>query len=197
MVSRRGSALEALKIYSDEIGSMELTDILHCIRVANLAFEVCNVMKVGARKREEIYISAMLHDLGKSLIDKEILNKKTELNQYEWNDIKLHPEFGGMLASSSGLSIDIVENIIYHHENYDGTGYPRKIRGEEIPMGAAIIRICDTYDAMRMERPYKRAFSHDDAINEIKKEKYKYNPEIFTAFLRINFKIKFNGFYSF
>lgn len=197
MVSRRGSALEALKIYSDEMGSMELTDILHCIRVANLAFEVCNVMKMETRKREEIYISAMLHDLGKSLIDKEILNKKTELNQYEWNVMKLHPEFGGMLASSSGLNMNIVKNIIYHHENYDGTGYPRKIRGDEIPVGAAIIRICDTYDAMRMERPYKRALSHDEAINEIKIEKYKYNPKVLIAFLRINFKIKFNGVYSF
>lgn len=180
--------MEAFKLEYDNTKSMQLPDLLHCMRVAKLALEVCCIMKISGRKREEIYMAAMLHDIGKSLVDKGILNKKSRLENNEWNIIKLHSEFGAMLASTTGLDSAIIKNIIYHHENYDGTGYPRKIKGEKIPIGAAIIRVCDTYDALRMQRPYKKSFSHEEAIKEIKMEKQKYHPKVLTAFLKIDFE---------
>lgn len=179
--------MEALKLEYDKDKAMQLPDILHCIRVAKLAFEVCCALKIRAKKREEVYIAAMLHDVGKSLIDRDILNKEAKLENNEWNMIKLHSEFGAMLASTTGLNSAIIKNIIYHHENYDGTGYPRKIKGDQIPIGAAIIRVCDTYDALRMQRPYKRAFTHEEAIKEIQGEKEKYHPGVLTAFVKVDF----------
>ncbi len=177
-----------LKLETDNTKAMQLPDLLHCYRVANLVFTLCIKLGIENKVREEMFIAATLHDVGKSMISKDILNKPGKLNSTEWNAIKHHAELGGVIASNMNQNLSIVKSIVHHHENYDGTGYPRQLQGEEIPLGASIIRVCDTYDALRMKRPYKKAFSHEEALNEMKNEKEKYHPKVFNSFISMNFE---------
>ena len=180
--------MEALNIEINNKKVMQMPDLMHCFRVAHLASALCDKMQFNPKLKQEIYISAVLHDIGKSMIDKELLNKNKSLTVVEWNEIKYHPEIGGIIACNMGQDPLVVKNIVHHHENYDGSGYPRRLKGNGIAIGAQIIRICDTYDALRMERPYKRSFSHEEALEEILSEKEKYNPIFLESFLKQDFR---------
>lgn len=171
--------------------SMQLPDLLHCFRVASLSLELCDKLGICGKIREGVYIAAILHDIGKAMINIDTLNKEGPLNSEEWREIKYHAELGGIIASNMGHSPEVIKSIIHHHENFDGSGYPRKIKGNKISLGAQIIRICDSYDALRMERPYKRSLTHEAAIEKIMQEKEKYNQMFLHAFLSLDFsKIK-------
>lgn len=180
--------MEALKKHINNSKVMQLPDIFHSARVARLTIKICEAMGITDKKKDDIVIAAILHDIGKSMVDKEILNKPGKLDNKEWQFMKLHSEFGAAIATVMGLSADIVKNILYHHENRNGTGYPKKTTGNSIPIGAAIIRVCDSYDAMRTTRPYKKGYSHDEAINELIKDKDKYNPKVLKHFLSMDFE---------
>ncbi len=183
--------MEAYRIEMNNSKVIQLPDILHCFRVAYLSEALCKALNLNNKLIKEVFISALLHDIGKSMVDLSVLNKDERLTQVEWNSIKYHAEIGGVIAANMGQPPAIVKNIVHHHENYDGSGYPRKLKGSCISIGAQIIRICDTYDALRMQRSYKRAFSHEEALQEMLKERGKYNPIFLESFLSIEFdKIK-------
>ena len=110
-----------------------------------------------------------LHDIGKVAIPKEILQKKESLTLEEWERVKRHPELGFKIANSTPKLSQIAEGILNHHERWDGTGYPQGIAKEEIPLLARIISIVDAYDVMISGRPYKKAMSKAQAVEELKK----------------------------
>lgn len=181
--------MESLKLQNsimDNSKVLQIPDLLHGIRVAKLVALICREMQISGKEREEIIISAALHDIGKSMVDREILNKPGKLNNMEWQFMKLHPEFGAAIASKMKLGSNICKNILYHHEDYNGEGYPKRIKGSDIPLGASIIRICDSYDAMRTTRSYKKGFTHDEAVNELLKTRDKYNPSLLNVFLKLD-----------
>ena len=129
---------------------------------------------------------SVLHDIGKIAIDDQILNKPGKLNNEEWENIKRHPEIGYRILSSSPEYIQIAEDILYHHERYDGKGYPRGLKGEEIPIRARIITIADSFDAMISDRPYRKALSKQEALNEIKKcAGTQFDPKIAELFIEL------------
>lgn len=136
-----------------------------------------------------------MHDIGKSKIDLSILNKPGKLNNNEWNQIKLHPKYGAAIALMMGYNVNIAQNIFYHHENVDGTGYPKGLKEEKIPLGASIIRICDSYDAMRSVRPYNRVMTHTEALEELVKENNIYRKEILDKFINLDLSI-FQKYYK-
>lgn len=103
-------------------------------------------------------------------------------------EIKLHPKYGAAIALMIGYSVNIAQNILYHHENIDGTGYPKGLKGDDIPLGASIIRICDSYDAMRSIRPYNRVMTHVEALEELIEKKNEYREDILDKFLKLDFK---------
>ncbi|PKK92817.1 MAG: histidine kinase, partial [Tenericutes bacterium HGW-Tenericutes-6] len=102
-------------------------------------------------------------------IDDAILNKPGKLDDREWEIIKKHPEIGYRILASSPEYSEIALDILSHHERYDGKGYPRGIKGEDIPIRARIITVADSYDAMVSERPYRKPLTHEEAIEEIKR----------------------------
>jgi HD-GYP domain-containing protein (c-di-GMP phosphodiesterase class II) len=104
-----------------------------------------------------------LHDIGKITIEKKILSKSGELTAKEWEAIKKHPENGYKIASSSEEFAPVAEEIYTHHESWDGTGYPRSLKGKEIPYLARIISIIDAYDVMTNDRPYTKAIPQKEA----------------------------------
>ncbi|WP_339791397.1 HD domain-containing phosphohydrolase [Tissierella sp.] len=161
-------------------------DVFHCFRVAELAFKLCSQLEISNEEKEEIVLSAAMHDIGKSKIDISILNKPGKLNNKEWNEIKLHPKYGAAITQMMGYSVNISQNILYHHENSDGTGYPKGLKDEDILLGAAIIRICDSYDAMRSIRPYNRIMTHTEALQELIKDKRVYREDILDEFIKLD-----------
>lgn len=169
-------------------------DIFHCLRVAELSSKLCDFLKLSNKEKEEIVLSATMHDIGKSMVDIRILYKTEKLNNEEWNQIRLHPKYGAAIAMMMGYGPGIVQNILYHHENCNGTGYPKGIKDDDIPLGAAIIRICDSYDAIRSIRPYKTPMSHKMAIDELVKDKGIYRKDLLNEFLNINFSL-FKNYY--
>ena len=128
-------------------------------------------MAQGSKKRilNLLKLISELHDIGKIAIDDSILNKPGKLNDKEWEVIKKHPEIGYRILSATPEYSKIAQDILSHHERYDGKGYPRGLKGDEIPVRAKIIAIADAFDAMISDRPYRKAMTSSEAIEEIKR----------------------------
>lgn len=156
----------------------------HSKRVSFLCAEIGSLMKL---RREEINLLKLmgnLHDIGKIAIDDAILNKPDKLNADEWEEIKRHPEIGYRILLTSPDYAEIAEDILAHHERWDGLGYPRKLQGKNIPLRARIIAIADAYDAMTSIRPYRKPLSKEEALNEIIKGLgTQFDPELANKFV--------------
>lgn len=179
------SSLEAVNQFNDlETGNH--------IKRLNLYSELL-ANKLGCSKKfyEEIGRVASLHDVGKIGIDRSILKKPGKLTEEEFKVIKEHPEIGYEIIKKSGVSI-MAENIArYHHEKWNGSGYPCGLKGLEIPLEARIVSVVDVYDALRQKRVYKDGFTHEKAIEIIKNESGKsFDPNIVKIFLENEFKFE-------
>ncbi len=129
---------------------------------------------------------AALHDIGKIAVADSIILKPGKLTPEEWELVKKHPEVGYRIAKSSIDLAAIADAILTHHENWDGSGYPEGLKGEEIPLVSRIISIVDAYDAMTNDRPYRKAFTREQAIAEIKRYSgTKYDPKLVEVFIKI------------
>ena len=150
--------------------------------------------------REFVPFASLLHDIGKMFIPKDILNKPASLTSDEFMIIKTHSKLGGDMLNKANETfkqrfkkdsfLKVAADIaMYHHEKWDGSGYPNRLKGEEIPMCARIVAIVDVYDALRSKRVYKDGFSHKKSIEIIKSESDKhFDPIVVDAFLSINHK---------
>ena len=158
----------------------------HSNRVIDLAMQLGKKLKLPNDRMDELILHAKLHDIGKVSIDENILKKKTRLAAKEWKVIKKHSEAGYRIASSSTLLAPIAEYILAQHEWWNGKGYPRKLKGEQIPLISRIVAIIDAYDAMVNERPYKSAKTKKEAIAEIEKfSGIQFDPVIAKEFIEI------------
>jgi response regulator RpfG family c-di-GMP phosphodiesterase len=147
--------------------------------------------EINARLLRDLYDSSVLHDIGKVGIPDYILLKKGFLTEAEFEIMKKHPVIGyeALRKASGDLGSDFFLNmamdiILYHHERWDGAGYPYGLKGEDIPLSARIVSIADVYDALTSRRPYKEAYPHDKAIEIMKTEVGKYDPELFNLFIK-------------
>jgi putative two-component system response regulator len=137
----------------------------HCDRVAVYALMLAVSMGIPKHVQREIKYGSWLHDCGKIGISESILNGNRSLGAEEFETVKQHSMWGAEVAEKAKLS-DIARNIIeYHHERYDGTGYPHGISGEEIPLEARIVAVADVYDALLTDRPYRPGYSHEETIS--------------------------------
>jgi len=132
----------------------------------------------------KLKVAGLLHDIGKIAIDEQILNKPGKLTGQEWDEIKRHPAIGYRILSSSFETLELAECILSHHERWDGTGYPNGLKGELIPRLASIVSLADSYDAMTSERPYRKALSEDQIIEEIRNNAgVQFNPVVARIFI--------------
>lgn len=128
--------------------------------------------------------AAMLHDAGQISIPEEVLKKRGELTGKEYDMLKTHPLKGADILSNFKPLKPIVPIILYHHENYDGSGYPRGLSGQEIPLAARIMALAGTFEAMITDKPYRKAISVDAAVKEIRKSSGKqFDPKVVDAFV--------------
>jgi HD-GYP domain-containing protein (c-di-GMP phosphodiesterase class II) len=155
----------------------------HSERVAEFAEATARVLGLPDEECDLIYQSGRLHDIGKLTIRAEELNKPAGLTQEEFQRFKAHPGFGEDLLRNIPAFRKLLPGIGMHHEKWDGTGYPRGMKGEEIPMMARIMSIADTYDAMTSHRAYRSALRHQVAVDEIKRcGGTQFDPRVVEAF---------------
>jgi diguanylate cyclase (GGDEF)-like protein/PAS domain S-box-containing protein len=141
----------------------------HAERMAALAKELGRVVGLSEEDLVKLELVSALHDIGKVSIDLNILKKTEELNEEDWHQIKRHPEVGYRIANASPELSHISNYILCHHERWDGSGYPRGLAGETIPLISRILSIVDAYDAMTQDRAYRKAMPPESAAEEILK----------------------------
>ncbi len=172
-LSALANALEAKDVYTQG----------HSKRVTALAVEIARRMHLPPIQVEQIKLAGMFHDIGKIGIKDNILNKNGSLTQEEFSEIKKHPKIAVDIIGDL-IDKDILDIVLYHHERYDGKGYPAGLKGENIPLGARILAVADSWDAMTSKRPYRKALPKDVAMEELRKNAgTQFDPRIVSVFL--------------
>lgn len=141
----------------------------HSQRVSDMALKVCQLIGLRDEDTEKVHIAAHLHDIGKIGVPDAVLKKKGKLTDEEWESMKRHPIIGAEILGKSQKLSELSDIVLMHHERYDGKGYPNGVAGVEIPVGARIIAICDSIDAMTSNRCYRKANDFDFCYAEIEK----------------------------
>lgn len=156
----------------------------HVERVVYYSRLLADKLKLNEHDKKSFIYSAYMHDIGKINIDKDILNKKMPLTKEEWEILKQHPDNGVDIIKSVKSLSNIIPMIKHHHERYDGNGYPKKLKGEEIPYLARALTVVDSFDAMTSNRPYNKRKTFEEAIEELKNcSGSQFDPEIAEAFI--------------
>lgn len=167
----------------------------HSHNVAYYSREIAKAMNLSQKECDNLYLGGLLHDFGKIGISESILNKPSRLTDAEFEQIKQHPQKGyEMLKHITYFSKNsILDMVLYHHEKFDGTGYPSKLKGEEIPLVARIMAVADAFDAMTSNRIYRKVEDVDYALCEISSGKHShFDPEIADIFLDLVVQEKVN-----
>jgi len=157
----------------------------HCTRVTDLALTLAGWMGWDPVELERLRVGARLHDIGKVMISQRILGKRGPLSPHELAEIRTHPTAGVRLIAPVAPAQDAIPYVLYHHERWDGTGYPTRRPGGDVPEGARLLAIVDAFDAMTSTRPYRRALPSYHALAEIERcSGTQFDPELSQAFLR-------------
>ncbi len=158
----------------------------HSERVRYLGIELAKQIGMDYKELEAFEHAAILHDIGKIGIDSSVLNKEEKLTSREFSLIRAHPIIGDEILGPIGTLEGVRTTILQHHERYDGAGYPYGIAGEEISLKARILAVIDTFDAMVTDRPYRRGFSVDDTLEELRLGAgTQFDPAVVNAFLEM------------
>jgi len=174
----------ALVALADSIDKRDQYTYQHSMRVARLCGEIAEAMGLTPRDVDLLVAAARVHDLGKIATDNRVLFKRSSLTPDERALIQAHSAEGGELAGRFSMFRQGRRFIRYHHERWDGKGYPDGLAGEDIPLGARIIAVADSYDAMTSDRPYRKALPHEVALIELQRSAgAQFDPVIVTAFL--------------
>ncbi len=161
----------------------------HSIRVASISREIAYYLKLSKQKQFNIEISALLHDFGKIAIEEQVLEKSANLSEEDWIEIKMHPTRGYFIVQGFTFLKETLPGIRWHHERYNGNGYPDGLKKNEIPLMARIIAVADAFDAMIQKRPYKEKILIQPAKKIIKdNSNILFDKNVVTAFLSIPYK---------
>jgi len=168
----------------------------HSVRVSLITYRICMLIEMSKYYRKMITLSAFTHDIGKISIPDGILNKEGSLTNEEYEEIKHHPQDGAELLNKQEKYSYIKDGAMYHHERWDGKGYPTGAKGEEIPFPARVIAIGDSIDAMMSDRPYRKALSKQQCREEIEKNsQIMYEPQLVKIVLE-NWDYIIDGIYN-
>ena len=158
----------------------------HSQRVGRYTLALADRMGVPMEKRNDIFRGALLHDIGKIGVPDAILLKPGPLDPAEWEEMRKHPQTGFNILKSIGFLRVPADIVLSHQERFDGSGYPRALRGDRIPVGARIFAVADALDAMASDRPYRKSLGFEQAIREIARQSgTQFDPEVVEALLAI------------
>ncbi|HEX6791733.1 MAG TPA: HD domain-containing phosphohydrolase [Candidatus Krumholzibacteria bacterium] len=158
----------------------------HSTRVSRYSLMIADKLGMSTRDKHQLYLAAMLHDIGKIGVPDDLLNRPGKLNEAEMERVRSHVQVGASMIEMLGEMHGIVPLIRHHHECYDGSGYPDGLKGEQIPLVSRIIAVADMYDAMTSDRPYRKRRTHQFAVDEIiKASGVQIDPRVAEAFLDV------------
>jgi putative nucleotidyltransferase with HDIG domain len=158
----------------------------HSTRVTELAEAVARQLGWGEERLASLRLGGPLHDIGKLAVSDEVLRKEGGLDDHELAEIREHPKIGARLLLRVAALREAIPYVLYHHERWDGTGYPSGKAGEEIPLEARVLAIADAFDAMTSDRPYRRALTRDEALAEVDRcAGTQFDPRIAEVFLEL------------
>jgi len=158
----------------------------HSERVAGFAVKISREMGLDENRTNTIRLGALLHDIGKIGTYDKVLDKLTALTDEEFAVVKAHPDQGADALTAIDQLKDVIPLIRYHHENFDGTGYPQHLDHDAIPLAAKILSVADAYDSMTADRPYRPSLGHQHAVAELGRGSgSQFDPEVVKAFLRV------------
>ncbi len=169
------------------VGALEMKDTYtqgHAKRVTEFSLSIGSKLNLSENELRDLYLGAILHDIGKIGTDEEVLNKPESLNRREEILVREHPLKGTLFIVGIENLSHIVPVILHHHEHWDGSGYPGRLKGEQIPLHARIVAVADAFDAMISNRSYREGLHKDSAISElIKKKDSQFDPFIVDVFI--------------
>ena len=162
------------------------SELHHGMMVSNLAYALAEEMGLPHEQCYELAIAGMLHDIGKLKLTSYINGQEQDpLVIEELKYVRMHSTLGYEELKGQGYSDFVLESILYHHENYDGSGYPANKAGEDIPIGARILRVCDVYAALISDRPYRKGFDISTVMELMIDEVKNFDMQVFLAFQRV------------
>ena len=157
----------------------------HMSRTAYISVKIAEMLQLDGKTIEAIALGASLHDIGKISVPIEILTKPGELEPFEWEFIKRHPQTGYDILAGVSFSKTVMDIVLLHHEHQDGSGYPYGYQQDEIPIEVAIVGVADCLDAIAGVRPYRKAYSYKEAIALLENEAQKHHKEVLAAARRL------------
>ncbi|WKA54339.1 HD domain-containing phosphohydrolase [Planococcus shixiaomingii] len=179
------NVISALRKVGETVERKDPYTFQHSSRVANYAVKIALKMKLRKERMDNLFIASILHDIGKVNIPEEVLKKPAKLTDEEFALVKKHPTDGAAMIRET-IYADLADIVEQHHERIDGSGYPFGLKGEEISLEAKIIGVADTFDAMTEDRAYRKAFSPEFAMQELKRlAGTLYDPEVVDAFEQV------------
>ena len=182
----RGSGLSAVYALASAVDAKDHYTYGHSRKVNTYAVALAEAIGLSPDDVSKISTAALLHDVGKIGIPDRILNKKGKLTDEEWEAIKAHPRLGANIAGNVPGLVPCVSGILYHHERWDGIGYPEGLKGEAIPMDARILAIADAFAAMTSARPYRDALCEEKVMKRLKQDAGKqFDPRLVEVFLGV------------
>lgn len=161
-------------------------NIIHGVCVSNLTYLTARKMGLDEDICYDLAVAGLLHDIGKLQLSRYLYGRAEGRFQVEeMKYMRMHSKLSYDILQYYDLSTFVLQTVLYHHENYDGTGYPENLKGEDIPFGARILRVADTFSALISDRPYRKAFDVDTAMEIMIDEINKYDMEVFLAFQKV------------
>jgi len=183
MAELEATYLTVVREWGQSIESADPYTFGHCERVARHGVAVARALEMDERAQTTVRLGAYLHDLGKVRVPHEILNKPGPLTRDEFEVVQMHPIWGIELLASVEFPWDLKPIIRWHHERYDGTGYPDRLRRDEVPLSSQVVGIADVYDALTTARPYRSAFSRAAALAEMASCRGFWSDAVYDAFV--------------
>ena len=183
----RGSELSVVYALAAAVDAKDPYTYGHSRKVNVYAVALAEAIGLSPDEVSKVSTAALLHDVGKIGIPDKVLNKIGKLGAEDWEAIKSHPRLGANIVGNVPSLVPCISGILYHHERWDGTGYPEGLKGEGIPLEARILAIADAFCAMASARPYRKAFSHEKAMEELRNGAgTQFDPKLIEVFIALN-----------
>ena len=182
----KGAILNTIYALAATVDAKDHYTYGHSKKVSKYATDIAEALHLPEERVSAIHTAALLHDIGKIGVSDQILQKNGPLNDEEWEPIQAHPSMGVSILKHVENLRDCLAAVQYHHERYDGSGYPSGLKGSNIPLDARILAIADSFDAMTSSRPYRDKMTAEDALGEIIQcSGTQFDPEIVRVFAKL------------